>query len=327
VLSEARSVERTAAILGMDDTAARAALVRAKEKMLAFRERRERPFRDDKILTSWNSLLIGALADAGRALGAPSWVSAAEAAFAAIEQRLLRGGRAKRFYMPGEAEAPPERRGFLDDQAYLGNAAVDLYEATGNPRYLGIARDIADAMIAHYEDRAEGGFYFAADDGDKLIARTKDVFDQAAPSGTAMAALLCQRLSEIADARYAEPARRQLDLTAAAAIKNPLGLGKTVAALDRLVRGTVDVVIVGNVAGEEAQAMARVAFQKYLPHRNIVWVDPKRPETTSAAAVLAEGKVGKEGKTVAYVCRDRTCSAPIPTAAELATLLGAIGAP
>ncbi len=321
VLSEARTIERVAAILGLEESAARAALERAKEKMLALREERPRPFRDDKILASWNALLIGALADAGRALEEPAWIEAAEGAFAALEKRLVWRGRVRRFYMPGEEEAPEERRGFLDDHAYLGNAALDLYEATGQPRYVEAARFIADTMIKHHEDPAEGGFFFAPDDGEQLIARTKDVFDQAVPSGVSMAALLCQRLAEIADEKYGASAKRQIDPIARAAIDNPQGLSKTVAVLDRLVRGTVDVVIVGDPESATAQAMARTAFTTYLPHRNVVWVDPTEPETMQAVKVLAEGKPNKDGATVAYVCRNRACSAPVKTAEELKKLL------
>jgi hypothetical protein len=321
VLSETRTIERVAAILGLEESAAQGALARAKDKMLAMREQRPRPFRDDKILASWNALLIGALADAGRTLDEPSWIEAAAEAFAALEKRLVRRGRVRRFYMPGEDEAPEARRGFLDDQSYLGNAALDLYEVTGEPRYVEAARFIADTMIAHHEDHDQGGFYFAPDDGDQLIARTKDVFDQAVPSGAAMAALLLQRLAEVADERYAEHAKRQIDPIAIAAVDNPQGLGKTVALLDRLVRGTVDVVIVGDPESATAQAMARAAFTTYLPHRNVVWVDPQQPEMGAAVKVLAEGKPARVGETLAYVCRDRTCSAPVTTAEELKKLL------
>jgi hypothetical protein len=320
VLSEARSLERTAAILDMDVAAARAALDRATEKMLAAREKRPRPSRDDKILAGWNGLLIGALAEAGRALDEPSWIRAAVEAFEALETRLLRDGRLRRYYMAGESEAPAERRGFLDDQAYVGNAALDLYEATGDARFVAVASAIADAMMAHHADRAGGGFFFAPDDGDPLIARTKDVFDQAVPSGVAMAALLCLRLSELSRDDLAEHARHTLEALAGVAIDNPFGMGKTVMVLDRLVRGTVDVVLVGDRA--KAEDMARAAFRAFLPHRNVAWIDTSQP-SAQAIAKLAEGKPGRVDEVVAYVCRDRACSPPVTTAEALSGLLQA----
>jgi len=321
VLSEVRSLELTAAILDMPIEMAREALTPARGKMLRFRSKRPPPLRDDQILTRWKGLMISALLEAGRALEEPTWVEAAEQAFEALYTRVVRHGRVRRYFMSGESEAPEERRGFLDDHAYLGNAALDLYEATGNSSYLVVARVIADEMIAHFEDANEGGFFFAADDGEALIARTKDVYDQAVPSGTSMAALLCQRLGEVVDERFLEPALRQIAAVASAAIDNPMGLGKSVAVLDRMGRGTVDVVIVGEQSSAEAQAMADAVFRRYLPHRNVVWIDPKLPRSVDAAKRLGSDKPAVEGKMTAYVCRNRTCSLPVTSAQELEVLL------
>jgi uncharacterized protein YyaL (SSP411 family) len=323
VLSEVRSLELTAAILDLSIDVARQALQRAREKMLAYRARRPRPTRDDKMLASWNGLVISALLEAGRALAEPTWVEAAEQAFEALYTRVVRHGRVRRYFMPGENEAPEDRRGFLDDHAYLGNAALDLHEATGNQSYVVVARVLADAMISRFQDVQEGGFFFAPDDAETLIARTKDVYDQAVPSGTSMAALLCQRLGEILDERYLEPALRQVAAVASAAIDNPMGLGKSVAVLDRMGRGTVDVVLVGEQSSVVAQAMADAAFRRYLPHRNIVWVDPQLPGSVEMVRLIGSDKPTVDGDVTAYVCRNRTCSLPVTTVQELEALLDA----
>jgi uncharacterized protein len=318
VLSEVRPIERVAAALDLSTAAAQAALAAAKERMLAFREKRERPLRDDKVLASWNGLVIGALADAGRALGEPAWVDAAAAAFDAIEHGLVRHGRAGRYLKDGRpSSANP---GFLDDQAYLGNAALDLYEATGEPRYVATARTLAQAMIDHHWDRAEGGFYFAPDDGDALIARTKDMFDQAIPAAASMAALLCLRLGELVDPALAGPGIKQLEAVAEAALENPSGMGQAVLGLDRVARGSTDVVVVG--PRDAAEPLVAAAFRAYLPSRTVAAVDPGDPRSGEAAAVLAEGKPAPENGAVAYVCKGRTCSAPVSDPAELAKLLG-----
>ncbi|WP_434046950.1 MULTISPECIES: thioredoxin domain-containing protein [Sorangium] len=342
VLSQHRTVEQAAAVLdaGADGGAGthlercREALARARTRMLAAREARPRPARDDKVLASWNGLLIGALADAGRALDEPAWVDAAARAFALFERKLLRGGRVGRYLKDGapggaraerggaSAAATEVRPGFLDDQAYLGNAALDLYEATSDPRYVGVARAIADAMIAHHWDEAARGFFFTPDDGDALIARTQDIYDQAAPSAVSMAAQLCLRLAEIADERYLSPAERQLEALAPAALENPFGLGQTVCVLDRLARGSVTIVVVGEAGSAAAGDLAREAFKAYLPSRAVVVVDPARPESAAAVKVVAEGKPARPGEAVAYVCRGRACSAPVTSPAELRALLG-----
>ncbi len=319
VLSEVCPIAEVAAALGLSLAEARAALAGAKAKMLAFREKRERPLRDDKVLASWNGLVIGALAEAGRALGEPRWVAAAAAAFAAIEGGLVRDGRVGRYLMEGRpAFATP---GFLDDQAYFGNAALDLYEATGEPRYVTVAQAVAHAMIEHHWDEGEGGFFFAPDDGDALIARTKDVFDQAIPSGASMAALLCLRLAALLEPGLAAFGEKQLGAIAAAALENPFGMGQAVLGIDLLVRGSTDVVVVG--ARDLAEPLLAAAFQAYLPCRTVVLVDPGNPRSAEVARVLAEGKPARAGAAVAYVCRGRTCSAPVSDAAELAQLLRA----
>ncbi|XYI01280.1 thioredoxin domain-containing protein [Sorangium sp. So ce1128] len=339
VLSQHRTVEQAAAVLdsGAGGGSAahlgrcREALARARARMLAAREERPRPARDDKVLASWNGLLIGALADAGRALDEPAWVDAAARAFAVFERKLMRGGRVGRYLKDGApvgakaeragAGAGDMRPGFLDDQAYLGNAALDLYEATSEPRYVGVARAIADAMIAHHWDEAAPGFFFTPDDGDALIARTQDIYDQAVPSAVSMAALLCLRLSEIADERYLAPAEKQLEALAPTALENPFGLGQTVCVLDRLARGSVTVVVVGEASSAATGDLAREAFQAYLPARAVVVVDPARPESAAAVKIVAEGKPARPGSAVAYVCRGRACSAPVMEPAELMALL------
>ncbi|WP_437930411.1 thioredoxin domain-containing protein [Sorangium sp. So ce291] len=338
VLSQHRTVEQAAAVLDSDAAGGsaahlercREALARARARMLAAREERPRPARDDKVLASWNGLLIGALADAGRALDAPAWVDAAARAFAVLERKLMRGGRVGRYLKDGapafaraeRAGGGDVRPGFLDDQAYLGNAALDLYEATSEPRYIGVARAIADAMIAHHWDEAARGFFFTPDDGDALIARTQDIYDQAVPSAVSMAALLCLRLSEIADERYLAPAEKQLEALAPTALENPFGLGQTVCVLDRLARGSVTVVVVGEASSAATGDLAREAFKAYLPDRAVVVVDPARPESAAAAKVVADGKPARPGAAVAYVCRGRACSAPVTEPVELRALLG-----
>ncbi len=317
VLSEVKSIERTAAIVDVPLEQAEAALLRAKAKMLEARNERAKPLRDDKVLTSWNALLIGALCDAGRAFSEPSWVQMAEEAFAAIEQRLVADRRVGRYFL-GDAAV---QRGFLDDQAYMGNAALDLFEATGKARYVSVARSLCDAMLEQFWDKAASGFFFTPKDGEALITRTKELYDHAAPSSASMASLLCLRLSELADESYAKPAQEQLGAVAHTAAENPFGLGQMVCVLDRLARGSVDVVIVGDAKSPESKAFQRVAFRAYLPNRNVIVLDPNDAELSKSVPLIAEGKAGRASEIVAYVCRNRTCSAPISSADALAEML------
>ena len=293
-----------------------AALLRAREKLRITREKREKPFRDEKILASWNALVIGALADAASVLGRPELLAAAVRAFDRVEKDLVTSRGVERLVKDGVVRGP----GFLDDYAYLASAALDLYDATGTRRYVDVAKRLADQIMARFWDDAGGGFYFSPSDGEKLITRNKDPFDQAVPSGGSIAALVLLRLAAMVDETYVEPARRYLERVAPNALDNPFAFGQTIGVLDRLVRGSVDVVILGAKGDPRAEALHRAALARYLPNRNVAWADPSDPASLAAAPRLTGQKPAGSAPS-AFVCRDRTCSAPVTTPEELTALL------
>jgi hypothetical protein len=320
VLSTPEPLEAVAAKLSMTREATRAALERSRARLFAAREKRPKPFRDEKILASWNGLMAGALAVAGGALGDPALVEAASRALAFVERALIvpeREGRARvlRHVKDGVVKGP----GFLDDHAFVADAALDLYEATGQVRWVTLARSLADAMLAHFFDAASPSFDFTPDDGEVILIRPKDPFDHAVPGGASIACKVLLRLGTLVDAKYAEPATRVVENLASAALDNPFGMSVTVASVDRLVRGSVDVVLVGS-PGEPLLALAREARRAWLPDRVLAYVDPADPATLEAARALGQGKTA-QGEPVAYVCRGRTCSLPIRSPAELARAL------
>jgi hypothetical protein len=322
VLHDAMPIADVARKLGVDAAAAEKALARAKAKLFEARERRPKPLRDEKILASWSALMTGALADAGAALGEPAWVEAARKAFAFLAKHLVveQDGqrRVLRHFKDGTVKGP----GFLDDHAFLADAALDLYEATGDPAYVACARLLADTLLARFRDEDEGGFYFVPDDGEELIVRAKDPFDHAIPSGTSIAHRVLLRLGALVGEAYARPAIRDLERVAPVAVSNPFGFGQTVCNLDRLARGSVDVVIVGARDDARTGALRACVLSKYLPNRTIAFVDPNDPASLAACPALAPGKPGKEAP-VAYVCRGRTCSLPVDSPEALAPLLAA----
>ncbi|MEO7094481.1 MAG: thioredoxin domain-containing protein, partial [Polyangiales bacterium] len=316
VLSEVMPLEDVALQLGIEADAAKAAFTRARLALFDARELRPKPFRDEKILAGWNGLMIGACAEVAIATGDEQACSMAKRAFAAVTKRLLRGDRLVRV-------AGSKIPGFLDDYAYLASAALDLYEATQDGAMVDVARKLVAAAVAHFWDDALGGFFFTPDDGEKLLHRTKDPYDQAVPSAQAMMALAMLRLFSLdADPQLEDRARRTLEPMAALAASNPLGLSQTVIALDRLVRGSTDVVVVGPRDDTRTKSLLQAVRRAYVPHRMLALVDPDDAATTKACPALAEGKEAK-GHPVAYVCRGRTCSPPVADAAALAAALHA----
>jgi hypothetical protein len=319
VLHESRPIRAVAAKLDLAEREAEEALARAAKAMFEARERRPKPFRDEKILTSWSSLMIGALAEAGSALSAPEMIAAAEKALAFVESKLVvkSGGvaRAKRLVKGDVVKGP----GFLDDHAYLANAALDLYEATGRPERVALARALAEGMLEAFYEEGEG-FFFAPKDGEALITRSKDPYDNAVPSGFSMACRALLRLGALVEPKYTSIAERELARVAPAAVANPFGYGQSVCEMDRLVRGSIDVVLVGPRDDARTRALAAVVFSRWLPNRTVAWLDDETPGSREACAALAEGKLAKEAP-VAYVCKERTCSLPIASPQELRALL------
>jgi uncharacterized protein YyaL (SSP411 family) len=216
-----------------------------------------------------------------------------------------------------------KRAGFLDDQAFVACAALDLYEATGSPVYVAKARVLVDALLAHFADAGAGGFFFTPDDGEALLHRAKDPYDQAIPSGASLACLALLRLGSLVGEPYAARGAQELERVAAAALENPFAYGQTLGALDRLVRGSVDVVLFGRRDDPATQALAEVVYAAYLPNRTLAWLDETDPSSTVACAELASGKA-HSGEPAAYVCRGRTCSLPIVSPDNLARELGVL---
>ncbi|HEY3819100.1 MAG TPA: thioredoxin domain-containing protein [Polyangiaceae bacterium] len=328
VTDEGNFEESGATVLSLvdppDDAAEIAALERARRAMFDAREKRPKPFRDEKVLASWNALMIGAMADAGAALD-PALVAAAVRAMRYVEQALVvtedgkeGAGRARVLRMAKDGAA--KGKGFLDDHAYVADAALDLYEATGDPHWVTLARSLGEALLAHFHDAADGGFFFVPDDGDPILVRAKDPYDHAVPSGASVAARVLLRLGALVDGKLYEPGARAVERLAASAAANPGGMSNTVCLADRLVRGSVDVVLVGPRDAAATQALAREVLRAYLPDRVVAWLDPADARSVEACAVLAGGKPA-HAEPVAYVCRGRACSLPMKDPAELAKAL------
>jgi uncharacterized protein YyaL (SSP411 family) len=297
------------------------ALERARHAMFEAREKRPKPGRDEKILASSGGLMISALASAAGVVG-PHLGKTAERALRFVEKFLVvrdtngRIGRVLRHCRDGVAKGP----GFLDDHAFVGEAALDVYEITGDPHWMSLARAIAEAILLHFHDPKDDGFFFAPDDGEKILVRAKDRFDHAVPSGASAASRLLMRLGTLVDPKLAELAMRAVERQGGAAAQNPFGVGSALALVDRIVRGSVDVVLVGPRSSHATQALAREVFCAYLPDRVVGWADPADPRALEACSALAEGKAARP-EPVAYVCRGRTCSLPIADPRELASAL------
>jgi uncharacterized protein len=274
----------------------------ARQRLFAARERRPRPGRDDKVLTEWNALIVAALTEAGWLLGRPDWISAAvdTAEFLLRELRRPDGRWRRSWYAGGD---PPARHDALAaDHACLVDAFVRLGEATGEARWIAEAGAVADVMLDHFWDVDHGGLFTTPDDGEALVARQKELFDNATPSANSTAAVALYRLAALTgEARYANHADRIMQLIAAVVDQAPAAFSNALAAAELRHVGITEVAIAG-----DRRDLVDVVAERWRPGVVLGWGE--RYESP-----LWEGRV--DGK--AYVCRDYACQAPQDTAEGL----------
>jgi uncharacterized protein YyaL (SSP411 family) len=279
------------------------------------REQRVKPGRDEKILAAWNGMMISAFAEGCRVLGDARYLAAAKRAIDFVMARLWDGGALKRSFKDGVARF----NAYLEDYAIIAGAMVDVYEATLDSRYLELARKLADLIIERFVDSEKGGFFFTADDHEKLITRPKAAFDGSTPSGNSAAVMTLLRLSAYTGVpRYSEEAERTLRLFSPFAEKQPFAFSHMLEAYDLYQRGPTDIVIVGDSA-EFREWFERLGLL-YVANRALFAVDPKLPSDTLVPEPV-QGKTQVNGRLTAYVCRERTCSAPLTSLREIETEL------
>jgi uncharacterized protein len=282
-----------------------------------FRSRRAWPGRDDKRLTSWNALMVSALAEAGAVLPCRDYLDAAVACAEFIQRDLHDDrGRLLRSYKDGEARIPA----YLEDHAYLVEALLTLYEATFDARWFEAARRTADRMIELFGDPERGGFFTTAEDGERLIARRKDVDDHPIPSGNSSAAFGLLRLAALTgEHEYERHAVGVLRLLHRAAVRQPQALAHLLRALSFHLSPTREVALV-SPRNDGTEAFAGLAAVVRSTHRpNVVLAGG--PEGTELPALMHE-RHAVDGRPAAYVCENFTCRAPVTEPDQLAAALG-----
>ena len=281
-------------------------LAAIRHRLLEVRSGRVRPGLDDKRLTSWNALMISALADAGAVLERRDYLDAA----VSCAEFLLRERRTP----DGDLLRTPRVRAFLEDYAYLLEALIGLYEATGDPRWFAEATTLAGVLIGRFSDPERGGFFTTADDHEPLAVRRKDLEDSPIPSGNSAAAFGLLRLALLAgEGSYERHALGVLRLMFPLAVRHPQAFGHLLAAADFYMAPVKEVAIVG--PDSEAGGLLRVVRGQYHPHVVLA--------TGPADGVpLLEGREPVDGHAAAYVCEHFACQAPVTSPDALAAALG-----
>jgi uncharacterized protein YyaL (SSP411 family) len=294
-----------------------AALARARSMLFARREQRVRPGRDEKILTSWNGLMLRSFAEAGRYLSRPDYVQVALKNAEFLLGKLQEDGRLLRTYKDGRAHL----KGFLEDYAFLADGLLALYEATFDPRWFSEARRLMDEAIRLFADEPDGGFFDTGTDQEELVSRPKEIMDNATPAGNSVAVSALLHLAAFTgELSYRERAERYLLPIASRLVQHPQAFSYALGALDFAISASKEIAIVGEPRDAATRGLLDTINDRYLPHSVLACAAPENAQAIEAIPLLADRPL-KDGKATAYVCRQFTCLAPVNTAEELAKLL------
>ena len=280
-------------------------------RLLAARDRRPQPGRDDKVVTSWNGLAIAALADAGALLDEPSLVGAAEACAEFVVGAHLVDGRLRRTSRDG---AVGSAVGVADDYGNLAEGLLALHQATGSARWLEVAGALLETAAERFTAE-DGGFHDTADDAEALFTRPRSAADNAEPSGQsalAGALLTCSALT--GDPAMRDRAEAALEASGQLAGRDPRFGGWALAVAEAAVAGPLQVAVVGT--GADAEAMAATARRSTSP--GLVMVSGE-PDAQGIPLLAQRPLVG--GSAAAYVCRGFVCDAPVTDVEALRTAL------
>ena len=307
ILNLSKTLAQCASIKGMDVKKLEQDLTQMRQELLAVRDKRVRPGKDDKILVSWNALMIDALAKAGVILSQPSYLAAAEKAAAFILAKMSRpDGRLLHTYRHGEAKLDA----YLDDYAYLINALVTLYESSFDEKWIDEAVRLADILLERFVDKDRGGFFFTADDHEQLIARNKDLHDSSVPSGNAMAATALLRLGKLCGRNeYLSAAEGALLAGLSVMERSPTAAGQLFIALDMYLGPMPEIVIVGPDNEETTSALTDL-HQRFTPRRVIGRGKPGQQHSEHLAPLFAGRTSAGEHPSV-FICENFACQAPV----------------
>ena len=298
-----------------------------KERLFEHREKRVKPFRDEKVLTAWNGLMLAAFAEAAAVLGDARYLESAKKNADFVLEEMTHAGKVPAFrllrtWKDGRAKL----NGYIEDYANFADGLIELYQVSGEDKYLHAARELADAMITGFWDEENGGFFFTSNDHEELIVRNKDFVDNATPSGNSVAADVLLKLAKfyggaegetsedtlpngrVSARMYERFAGTTLRLAAGQIRRYPNGFGRALSAIEFLIGDVKEIAIVGT-RGSQAELE--------------VWSDyrPFKVVATGGDVPLLEGREAIDGKATVYVCENFVCQRPVTGVEELRDLL------
>jgi uncharacterized protein YyaL (SSP411 family) len=319
ILFVPREPAEVAGTLGVSPDELAARIARARQTLYAHREKRVHPGLDDKVLASWNGLMLSALAEAGSALGRPDYLTAAVRNAEFLASAMVRDGRLLRSWKDGQARIT----GYLEDHAMVGAGLLALYEATFDRRWLDESSRLAEETLRLFWNTERETFFDTGHDQETLVVRPRNIFDNAVPSGTSVTIEWLLRLAIVTGLeRYETIALQALRPMADVMQKYPSGFGRYLSALDFHLGPVAEVALVWPPGGERGAALlAETVFRRYQPNRVVVGAAAGAPGAAGLPLLADRGAV--DGKPTAYVCRRYVCQLPVSEPDALARQLDA----
>ena len=283
------------------------------KKLLEVRSKRIAPGLDDKVLTSWNALMITAFAKGFRVSNDDRYLNAAENCVNFINSKLFNGEKLLRTYKNGHAKI----NGYLEDYAYYANSLLDVFEINPQKHYLEKATSLGQYLVDHFWDSEHKSFFMTADNHEKLIIRPKSNYDLSLPSGNSVAAHLMMRLFHFTqEKKFLDISLKILESQAQLAAENPFGYGYLLNTIFLYMQKPTEITILNSSDKEITNTLS----QKFIPESFLVTVNSKEQLESLSSYPFFEGKEFKD-KTNVFVCKDFTCSLPLETISQVEELL------
>ena len=315
VLNIASSLEKISELYGMTIKDLEELLKEGRKKLFTEREKKIKPGRDEKILTSWNGLMISSFVDGFKVTGNERYLNGAKESAHFILQEMRKDGHLMRVFNKGKCQV----KGFSDDYAFFIQALIDLYEATFEIDYLKEADDFNRRMIQHFWDERNGGFFFAGKENDSLIAQSKNPYDNAIPSSNSIAVFNLLRLGYLTgEESLKKKAEQILHLFYPFLSEHPTGFSHMLSALSFFF-SPEEIGVIGSKNDLSTQSMLREIYLAYLPNKILSLKDPQKPIEGNWFPFLTEKGIPEVPTT--FVCKKFTCLPPVKSGEELRKIL------
>ena len=315
ILNGTRPLEDVAAEARVTPEHLQQSLERSRRNLFELRENRVKPYRDEKILTAWNGMMLASFAEAAAILDRVDYLEIARRNARFVLENLRRDELLLRTYK----DATAKLNAYLEDYAFLSDGLLTLYEATGELRWFEATLSITDKMIEEFWDEQNGGFFYTGRSHENLIVRSKDYFDNATPSGNSVAAEVLLRLAALTDNNdYRRRAVTFLRLIAESLRRYPSGFGRALCALDFYLGTPKEIVIVGDPKSPKTRLLLREVWKPYLPNKVVAQAAHGDSRSTEVIPLLRDRGLLNNSPT-AYVCEHFTCSEPVADAEKLAS--------